>query len=109
MPQLCPHCGQAVKMRIWTLLDDKSLDLQCFLLVEQTSVDLRAMVPQRGLLGAARLALRVGLRPIKLAAPICRTVFLSVRGSNEVASSNWLPIGPVWTLGIWCRKEDSNP
>jgi hypothetical protein len=40
------------------------------------------MVPQRGLLGAARLALRVGLRPIKLAAPICRTGFLSVRGSN---------------------------
>jgi hypothetical protein len=40
------------------------------------------LVPQRGLFGAARLTLRVGLRPIKLAAPICRTGFLSVRGSN---------------------------
>jgi hypothetical protein len=44
---------------------------------------LENLVPQRGLLGAARLALRVGLRPIKLAAPICRTGFLSVRGSNR--------------------------
>ena len=44
--------------------------------------DFRGMVPQRGLLGAARLALRVGVRAIKLAAPICRTGILSVRGSN---------------------------
>jgi hypothetical protein len=40
------------------------------------------LVPQRGLLGATRLALRGGLRPLKLAVPICRTVLLSVRGSN---------------------------
>src|ERR1700728_3003132 len=45
--------------------------------------DPRGMVPQRGLLGAARLALRGGLRPLKLAAPICRTGLLSVRGSNR--------------------------
>ena len=32
-PQLCPRAGQAVKMRIWTLLDDETLDLQGFCLL----------------------------------------------------------------------------
>jgi hypothetical protein len=38
------------------------------------------LVPQRGLLGAVRLALRVGLRPIKLAAQICRTGIFVCQG-----------------------------
>jgi hypothetical protein len=41
------------------------------------------VVPQRGLLGAARLAPSgVALRAIKSPAAICRTSLLSVRGSN---------------------------
>jgi len=40
-------------------------------------------VPQRGSLGATRLALRVGLRPIKSPPAVCRTVLSTVRGSNK--------------------------
>jgi hypothetical protein len=29
MPPVMPHLGQAAKTRIWTLLDEISLDLQC--------------------------------------------------------------------------------
>jgi hypothetical protein len=47
---------------------------------------------QRGLLCAARLALRVGLRPIKLAAPICRSpdprMFGRKSGRSEITREN---------------------
>jgi hypothetical protein len=41
------------------------------------------VVPQRGLFALRAHPFGVGLRPIKLAAPICRTGILSVRGSNR--------------------------
>jgi hypothetical protein len=56
-------------------------------------MDILKMAPRDGLLGAARLALRVALRAIAAAARRRRTVLLSVGGSNLRPNGNGASIG----------------